>query len=55
MNTLNPECIQLQTVGRVGVIRLNRPKKLNAIKEANGDNDWLKDLRGYTNPEFWKL
>lgn len=30
-------------------------KKLNAIKEANGDNDWLKDLRGYTNPEFWKL
>lgn len=30
-------------------------KKLNDIKEANGDNDWLKDLRGYTNPEFWKL
>ncbi len=35
-----PECILTETVGRVGVIRLNRPKQLNAL------NDQLMDELG---------
>ena len=31
MNPINYEAILVETVGRVGVIRLNRPRKLNAI------------------------
>ncbi len=37
---MSPECILIETIGRVGLIRLNRPKQLNAL------NDKLMDELG---------